>query len=148
MVIFYKKWKKYNELQLTKNKMDLNIRKITNHPPSPVMNYLTIQHLLSVQCTPFPYRRSKFANIADRRLQNSLEESNPSVNVPMKRVTSGVGSVPMKQVIPGAGSVPMKQVTPWAGSVPMKQVTPGTGSVPMKQVTPLAGSVPMKQVSP
>ena len=35
MVIFYKKWKKYNEFQLTKNKMDLNIRKITNHPPSP-----------------------------------------------------------------------------------------------------------------
>ena len=28
MVIFYKKWKKYNEIQLTKNKMDLNIRKM------------------------------------------------------------------------------------------------------------------------
>ena len=36
MVIFYKKWKKYNELHLTKNKMDLNIRKTTNLPPSPV----------------------------------------------------------------------------------------------------------------
>ena len=35
MVIFYKKWEKYNETQLTKNKIDLNIRKITNHPPSP-----------------------------------------------------------------------------------------------------------------
>ena len=36
MVIFYKKWKKYNEkIQLTKCKMDLNIRKITNHLPSP-----------------------------------------------------------------------------------------------------------------
>ena len=35
MVIFYKKWKKYNEIQLTKNKMELNIRKMTNHPPSP-----------------------------------------------------------------------------------------------------------------
>ena len=35
MVIFYKKWKKYNEIQLTKNKMDLNTRKMTNHPPSP-----------------------------------------------------------------------------------------------------------------
>ena len=35
MVIFYKKWKKYDEIQLTKNKMDLNNRKITNHPPSP-----------------------------------------------------------------------------------------------------------------
>ena len=38
MVIFYKKWKKYNEIQLTKNKMDLNIRKMTNHQPSPVNN--------------------------------------------------------------------------------------------------------------
>ena len=38
MVIFYKKWKKYNETQLTKNKMDLNIRKMTNHPPSPEAN--------------------------------------------------------------------------------------------------------------
>ena len=35
MVIFYKKWKKYNQIQLTKNKMDLNIRKMTSHPPSP-----------------------------------------------------------------------------------------------------------------
>ena len=25
----------YNETQLTKNKMDLNNRKMTNHPPSP-----------------------------------------------------------------------------------------------------------------
>ena len=38
MVIFYKKWKKYNEFQLTKNKMDLNIRKMTNHPPSPELS--------------------------------------------------------------------------------------------------------------
>ena len=29
MVIFYKKWKMYNEIQLTKNKMDLNILKMT-----------------------------------------------------------------------------------------------------------------------
>ena len=35
LVKFYKKWKKYNEIQLTKNKMDLNNRKMTNHPPSP-----------------------------------------------------------------------------------------------------------------
>ena len=35
MVIFYKKWKKYYEIQLIKNKMDLNNRKMTNHPPSP-----------------------------------------------------------------------------------------------------------------
>ena len=35
MVIFYKKWKKYNEIQLTK-KMGLNNRKKkTNHPPFP-----------------------------------------------------------------------------------------------------------------
>ena len=36
MVIVYKKFKKYNEIQLTKNKMDLNNRKITNRPHSPV----------------------------------------------------------------------------------------------------------------
>ena len=36
MVIFYKKWKKYNEIQLPKNKLDLNNRKMKNHPPSPV----------------------------------------------------------------------------------------------------------------
>ena len=35
MVIFYKKWRKYTEIQLTKSKIDLNIRKMTNHPPSP-----------------------------------------------------------------------------------------------------------------
>ena len=35
MVIFYKKWKKYNEIHLTKNKMDLNIRKMTNHQYTP-----------------------------------------------------------------------------------------------------------------
>ena len=35
MLVLYKKWKKYNQIQLTKNKMDLNIRKMTNHPPSP-----------------------------------------------------------------------------------------------------------------
>ena len=34
MVIFYKKWEKYNEIQVTKSKMDLNIRKMTNDPPS------------------------------------------------------------------------------------------------------------------
>ena len=31
MVIFYTKWKKYNEIQMIKNKMDLNNRKMTNH---------------------------------------------------------------------------------------------------------------------
>ena len=37
MIKFYKKWKKYYEIQLPKNKMDLNNRKTTNHPPSPVI---------------------------------------------------------------------------------------------------------------
>ena len=44
MVIFYKKWKKYNEIQLTKNKMDLNNRKMTNHPLTPyiyMFNFLS-----------------------------------------------------------------------------------------------------------
>ena len=36
MVIFYKKWKKYYQIHFINNKMDLNIRKMTNHPPSPV----------------------------------------------------------------------------------------------------------------
>ena len=35
MVVFYKLWKKHNEIKLTKNKMELNNRKIKNHPPSP-----------------------------------------------------------------------------------------------------------------
>ena len=30
---FYKRWKKYNEIQLTKKQMDFNNREIT-HPPS------------------------------------------------------------------------------------------------------------------
>ena len=34
MEVVYKKWKNYNEIQLTKNKMDLNIQKMTNHQPS------------------------------------------------------------------------------------------------------------------
>ena len=33
MVVFYTKWKKYNETQLTKNKMDLNNRKMKSHIP-------------------------------------------------------------------------------------------------------------------
>ena len=43
MVRFYKKWKNYNEIQLTKNKMDLNIQKMTNHPPSP--ETLSLMHI-------------------------------------------------------------------------------------------------------
>ena len=34
MVIFYNKWKKFNKIQLTKNKMDLNNLKIKIHPHS------------------------------------------------------------------------------------------------------------------
>ena len=39
-VLFYKKCEKHNEIQLTKIKIDLNIRKMTNHPPSPLINEL------------------------------------------------------------------------------------------------------------
>ena len=46
MVIFYKKWKKYNEIQLTKNKMDLNIRKMTNHPPSPELYFHCLNNFI------------------------------------------------------------------------------------------------------
>ena len=35
LLVFYKIWKKYYEIQLTKIKMDLNNLKMTNHPPSP-----------------------------------------------------------------------------------------------------------------
>ena len=31
VVAFYMIWKNYNEIQLTKNKVDLNNRKMTNH---------------------------------------------------------------------------------------------------------------------
>ena len=34
MLVLYKKRKKYNEIQLTENKMDLNNRKIKNHKQS------------------------------------------------------------------------------------------------------------------
>ena len=44
---------KYIEIQLTKNKMDLNNRKMTNHPPSPVTINIIItevtQHFKPVQ---------------------------------------------------------------------------------------------------
>ena len=35
MLILYQKWKNYSENPLTKNKMDLNYRKMKNQPPSP-----------------------------------------------------------------------------------------------------------------
>ena len=36
MAAFYKILKKYNEIQLPKNKMDFNNQKLKNQPPSPV----------------------------------------------------------------------------------------------------------------
>ena len=47
MVIFYIIWKKYNEIQLTKSKMDRNIRRMTNHPPSPDILDLIFIYLLN-----------------------------------------------------------------------------------------------------
>ena len=44
MVIFDKKWKKYNEIQLIKNKMDLNNQIMKYRPPSPVMNPIITHH--------------------------------------------------------------------------------------------------------
>ena len=52
------KWKKYNEIQLTKNKMDLNIRKMTDHPPSPDV-ILNGEPLEEVDC--FKYLGSQVA---------------------------------------------------------------------------------------
>ena len=52
MVIFYKKWKKYNQIKLTKNKMDLNIRKMTNHPQYPDVGHnisITIRNIVIVE---------------------------------------------------------------------------------------------------
>ena len=39
-MLFYKIWKKYNKIQLTKAKTDLNNKTTTNHPPSPVRGRL------------------------------------------------------------------------------------------------------------
>ena len=50
MVIFYKKWKKWNETQSTKNKMDLNIRKMINHPPSPVFRSIAQGSKSQLKC--------------------------------------------------------------------------------------------------
>ena len=38
MVVFYKIWKKYNEIEL-KNKIDLGNLKKKNHPSSPALSY-------------------------------------------------------------------------------------------------------------
>ena len=35
IILFYKIWNKYNEIQLTKNKMGLDNPRMTNHPSSP-----------------------------------------------------------------------------------------------------------------
>ena len=46
-MILYKKLKKYNEIQLTKNEMDLHIRKMTNHPLSPRPKHKWLDYLLA-----------------------------------------------------------------------------------------------------
>ena len=71
MVIVYKKWKKYNEIQLTKNKMDLNIRKMTKNQPSPeLLNNQRINYCfnmkLFITCTVFMIlRMNNIAAICD-----------------------------------------------------------------------------------
>ena len=48
-------WKKCNEIQLTKNKIGLNIPKMTNHPPSPErinINFINIKfHTIAKLCS-------------------------------------------------------------------------------------------------
>ena len=48
MVLFYKMekmiWKKCNEIQLTKNQMDLNNQKMTNHLPTPEISIIASGH--------------------------------------------------------------------------------------------------------
>ena len=52
MVLFYKVWKKFNEIQLTKNKMHMNNRQMKNHPPSPTLQTET-KHPNGVSVNPF-----------------------------------------------------------------------------------------------
>ena len=47
MVVFYKIWKKQDEIQLPTNKMDLNNQKMENHQPSGFKkkkNYIIVQN--------------------------------------------------------------------------------------------------------
>ena len=37
LLVFYKRWKKYHEIHLRKNKMNLNNRKMTHHPASRIL---------------------------------------------------------------------------------------------------------------
>ena len=74
MVICYKKWKKYNEIQLTKNKMDFSNRKMTNHPPSP--GFLSIDnevhlHGNAVHTSLLHLRIKKIAKILIQLLSNN-----------------------------------------------------------------------------
>ena len=65
LLVFYERWKKYNEIQLTKNKMDLRNRNLKNNPPSPILYnntwnvyiqyihghiYNIILHIVTMQC--------------------------------------------------------------------------------------------------
>ena len=76
MVIFYKKWKNYNEIQLTKNKMDLNIRKMTNHPPSPVSecNFLKSNSLVIQECCPQYSHKGTGRMIQDKEPKEPREQ--------------------------------------------------------------------------
>ena len=68
MVIFYKKWKKYNEIQLTKNKLDLNNRimlyytmKLTKHM---LINlFVDCEDKFVLKLVTVPYNRLKCYNV-------------------------------------------------------------------------------------
>ena len=71
MVIFYKKWKKQDEIKLTKNKMDLNNRKKKKHPSSLGLSGITCtdftskhqtnKHIVKQQCRTGNWWHSFFA---------------------------------------------------------------------------------------
>ena len=86
MVIFYTIWKKYNEIQLTKNKMDLIIRKMTNYPPSPELRR---QEYLSNVPAPVHHHGSQYLVVGGRGLQSLEELQQPCHHlVPMAAVLS------------------------------------------------------------
>ena len=60
---------KYTEIQLTKSKMDLNIRKMTNHPPSPGYETLMRQQINRYTITfNRNFRDCKLIYISERTL--------------------------------------------------------------------------------
>ena len=54
----------YNEIQLTKNKMDLNNRKVKNHPPSPVPDLLNVYE----RCTSCSQVQQQLQHLRSRQL--------------------------------------------------------------------------------